>query len=216
MKFFFRSNIINFNININIKMNKILVGLILGIVGCLGIIFDFIDVFMSIGILVGIYELIENYFKHKKHEYLIGFGLIILLISGEIISSKIIKVKEIIFILFIVIISDVFQELSGKYFGKNKIGWVSPNKTYEGYIGGYIGVLLIYFFKNSNWKNFIFLNSIYICGAFGDLFFSYIKRHVGIKDYSNILLSHGGVLDRFDSFYMAVFGYGLFKALFIK
>ncbi len=45
----------------------------------------------------------------------------------------------------------------------------------------------------------------------GDLFFSYIKRLLQIKDYSTILLSHGGILDRIDSLVFAVLGYGLYK-----
>lgn len=194
-------------------MNKILMGLILGIVICVGIIFDFFDMFMSIALLVGIYELIDNYFKEtcRKEEILIGFGIFILIITGEIISSKVLKVNELIFVLIIVIISDVFQEFSGKYFGKNKIGWISPNKTYEGYIGGYIGILILFFIKS---YNFIDLNLIYIFGIIGDLFFSYIKRKIGIKDYSEILLSHGGVLDRLDAFFISVLGYGLYKIIF--
>ena len=185
-------------------------GLILGIVICIGIIFDFFDMFMSVAIIVGMYELISNYFKleKKREEILIGFGLLILILTGEIISSKVLNVRELIFVLIIVIISDVFQEFSGKYFGKNKIGWISPNKTYEGYIGGYIGILIIYFIKN---YNFVDLNLIYIFGILGDLFFSYIKRKIGVKDYSEILLSHGGVLDRLDAFFIAVLGYGLYK-----
>jgi hypothetical protein len=69
-------------------MNKILVGLILGLVVCLGIIFDFFDIFMSVALIVGMYELINNYFKleKKKEEVLIGFGLLVLVIIGEIIS----------------------------------------------------------------------------------------------------------------------------------
>jgi len=199
-------------------MNKILVGLILGIVMCLGIIFDLFDIFISIGLLVGIYELISNYFKleKKKEGILIGFGLLILIITGEIISSKVLKVRELIFVLLLVIMSDVFQEFSGKYFGKNKIGWISPNKTYEGYIGGYIGILIIYFintYRKSHY-NFFEFNLIYIFGIFGDLFFSYIKRKIGVKDYSEILLSHGGVLDRLDAFFIAILGFGLFRYLY--
>lgn len=185
-------------------MNKILVGLILGIVICMGIIFDFFDMFMSVAIIIGMYELISNYFKgDRKEKILIGFGLLILIITGEIISSKLLNIRELIFILIIVIISDVFQEFMGKHFGKNKIGWISPNKTYEGYIGGYVGILIIYFIKN---YNFVDLNIIYIFGILGDLFFSYIKRKIGVKDYSEILLSHGGMLDRLDSFIFAVLG----------
>ena len=100
---------------------------------------------------------------------------------------------------------DGLDSLIELYFGKNKIGWISPNKTYEGYIGGYIGILIIYFIKS---YNFIDLNLIYFFGIFGDLFFSYIKRKIGIKDYSEILLSHGGVLDRLDAFFIAILGYG--------
>jgi phosphatidate cytidylyltransferase len=196
-------------------MNKILVGLILGIVICIGIIFDFFDMFMSVAIIVGMYELINNYFKleKKKEEVLIGFGLLVLVITGEIISSKVLNVKELIFILIMVIMSDVFQEFSGKYFGKNKIGWISPNKTYEGYIGGYIGILIIYFINTyrKTYYNFFEFNLIYIFGILGDLFFSYIKRKIGVKDYSEILLSHGGVLDRLDAFFIAVLGFGLYK-----
>ena len=119
---------------------------------------------------------------------------------------------------FIICISDIFQELIGKYFKpnekKNKIGWISPNKTYEGYIGGYIGILLLYF---SLYKDkFILLNFLYILGIIGDLFFSYIKRKIEIKDYSNVLASHGGILDRLDSFIFGIFGYGLFKLFFYK
>lgn len=191
-------------------MNKILVGLILGIVLCMCIIFDIFDILILISILIGMYELIENYVKIRKDEILIGFGLLILIITGEIISSKVLNIKELIFVLIIVIISDVFQEFSGKYFGKNKIGWISPNKTYEGYIGGYVGILLVFFIKN---YNFIDLNLIYICGIFGDLFFSFIKRKIGVKDYSEILLSHGGILDRLDAFFIATLGYGLYKLI---
>jgi CDP-diglyceride synthetase len=191
-------------------MKKILVGLILGIVVCMSIIFDFFDIFMSFALIVGMYELIENYSRIKKEPVLIGFGLLILILTGEIISSKVLNLKELIFVLIIVIISDVFQEFSGKYFGKNKIGWISPKKTYEGYIGGFIGILAVYFIKN---KNFIDLNLIYIFGIFGDLFFSFIKRKIGIKDYSEILLSHGGVLDRLDAYFIAILGYGLYKCI---
>jgi phosphatidate cytidylyltransferase len=192
-------------------MNKILFGLILGIVVVISIIIDFFDIFVLGALLVGMYELISNHFNNNyKKGLLIGFGLLILILTGEIISSKVLNLKELIFVLIIVIISDVFQEFSGKYLGKNKIGWVSPNKTYEGYIGGYIGILIVYFIKN---KNFIDLNLIYIFGILGDLFFSFIKRKLNVKDYSEILLSHGGVLDRLDAFFIAILGYGFYKII---
>jgi phosphatidate cytidylyltransferase len=194
-------------------MNKIIIGLILGIIACFAIIFDLVDMFTLLAIIVGMYELIDNYMKIKKETILIGFGLLILIITGQIISSKVLNLKELIFILGIIVISDVFQEFTGKHFGKNKIGWVSPNKTYEGYIGGYIGILIIYFTKLNFKHSFFDLNLIYFFGIFGDLFFSYIKRKIGVKDYSNILLSHGGMLDRADAYLIALLGYGLYKKL---
>ena len=187
-----------------------MIGLILSIVACIAIILDLVDKITLLAIFIGIYELVYNYINIKKEGLLICFGLIVLLIIGDIVSIGILKQKELLFILGIIVISDVFQELSGKYFGKNKIGWVSPNKTYEGYIGGYIGVIILYFIKS---YNFFDVNLIFILGVIGDLFFSFIKRKIGIKDYSGILLSHGGMLDRTDSYFMAVLGYGLYKIL---
>ena len=199
-------------------MDKIIIGLLLSVVACIAIILDLVDKFTLFAIVIGIYELIYNFINIKKEGLLICFGLIVLLIIGDIVSIGILNQKELLFILGIIIISDVFQELSGKYFGKNKIGWVSPNKTFEGYIGGYIGVLLIYFinlYTKYNYK-FFDLNLIYLLGVFGDLFFSYIKRKIGIKDYSKILLSHGGMLDRADSYLISILGYGLYKTLILK
>ncbi len=199
-------------------MDKVLVALILGIITCIMIIFDIFDKFILLGIFLGIYELISNYIKYKKNFKLISFAIIILLIISYMIYSKEISINELLFVLMLVIISDVFQDIFGKIFGKNKIGWISPNKTYEGYIGGYVSILIIYFImlhinKFKNKFNFINLNLIYIFGVFGDLFFSFIKRNLDIKDYSNILLSHGGVLDRLDSFIIALLVYGLFIKL---
>ncbi|WP_123054055.1 phosphatidate cytidylyltransferase [Clostridium sp. JN-1] len=98
----------------------------------------------------------------------------------------------------------------GKNFGKNKLcPKVSPKKTIEGSIGGIvgstIGCLLFGMFINSKaiiipLYHYIILGII--CGIFsqfGDLTASSIKRHAGVKDYSNLIPGHGGILDRFDS-----------------
>ena len=94
----------------------------------------------------------------------------------------------------------------GKIFGKYKIGWISPNKTFEGYFGGYFLLLII----NKILLKKYFMNNKYITGIYafsvaGDLFFAYLKRIVNIKDWSTMLQSHGGFLDRLNSIYMAIF-----------
>ena len=95
----------------------------------------------------------------------------------------------------------------GKKFGKTKImPEISPNKTILGTISGLLGTII--FLLTISYFNFIELNILesfilaLITGGisqFGDFFESKLKREVNIKDTSNILSGHGGVLDRFDS-----------------
>lgn len=107
--------------------------------------------------------------------------------------------------------TDTFAYLVGVNFGKNKlIERVSPNKSVEGAIGGILGCLiftLIYFYMvkiEINLLALIFIVVASITGQLGDLVASKFKREAGIKDYSNILPGHGGILDRFDSIIMVI------------
>jgi phosphatidate cytidylyltransferase len=107
-------------------------------------------------------------------------------------------------------LSDTAAFYSGKFFGKHKLSpKVSPKKTIEGSIGGLLGATIfsgIFGFIVQRYVNIMpvynyFLMGI-LCGLFGqlgDLVASSIKRYVEIKDYSNLIPGHGGVLDRFDS-----------------
>lgn len=100
---------------------------------------------------------------------------------------------------------DVGSYFTGKYFGSLKLcPTISPQKTWEGFIGGIIFTFMvaktIFFKKNMEFHVlllFIFIFCIF-CTA-GDLFESYLKRKSKIKDSSQILPGHGGLLDRFDS-----------------
>lgn len=110
--------------------------------------------------------------------------------------------------------SDAGAYFVGMKFGKHKMAPViSPNKTIEGFLGGIISgmiAMVLYTLILSipvDALNFQvdytyaliygFLGSI--AGAIGDLAFSVIKRQTGLKDYSNLIPGHGGILDRFDS-----------------
>ena len=121
--------------------------------------------------------------------------------------------------------TDVFAYCIGKRFGKHKFSKVSPKKSIEGCIAGTVGatvLALIYTFVLNN--NFSFEYSYFVVGIsgivlsligqIGDFSASCIKRYVDIKDYSNLLPGHGGMLDRIDSvLFIAPFAYMLFTLI---
>ena len=116
--------------------------------------------------------------------------------------------ERIILLAFFVIIwaNDVFAYLVGSLIGKHKLcERISPNKSWEGFIGGMAGALIAGFvFSQFNselnlLKWFLFAFIVAISGTLGDLFESLIKRTVGVKDSGNIMPGHGGFLDRLDS-----------------
>ena len=117
------------------------------------------------------------------------------------------------FIILISLVSfiDMSAYISGKLIGKKKISSaISPNKTYEGYIGALILTTLT-FIIISNHFNFqwtsldIILLLIFIVMVFfGDYMMSLIKRVFKIKDTGSMLPGHGGVLDRLDSYFTSL------------
>lgn len=112
------------------------------------------------------------------------------------------------YLLFIILIawgSDTFAYLVGSQLGRTPVTEISPNKTWEGCIGGVVGAILLCSLATLYFKDLSALTMV-IVGAFGsvlaqlgDVFASSLKRRSGIKDFSHILRSHGGFLDRFDS-----------------
>ena len=119
-------------------------------------------------------------------------------------------------IMAIVWIADIGAYFAGKRFGKTKLApSVSPGKTWEGVVGGLIGVMgyfflwfeAVYYF-GAPWAQalsqfglalplvFLVLGAVSVVG---DLFESWMKRCAGMKDSSNLLPGHGGILDRIDA-----------------
>lgn len=109
----------------------------------------------------------------------------------------------------IVLLTAAFD--TGAYFIGSRFGTIkvtprlSPNKTLEGIIGGFlvslpVAFFLVPFFRHLSLIHGIFLvASIGVAAFMGDIFVSWLKRRAGVKDCSNLLPGHGGLLDRFDS-----------------
>lgn len=114
-------------------------------------------------------------------------------------------VWKIVWLILIIAVCDIGAFFGGRLFGKNPFSPTSPNKTLEGVIIGIasavaIGSIAGFFMVNVNFFLAIALSFfVAVCGVFGDLFESYLKRRAGVKDSSNILPGHGGILDRFDA-----------------
>ena len=108
------------------------------------------------------------------------------------------------------VLTDTGAYLIGRMLGKRKLNErISPNKTIEGALGG-VACCFIFcmvfgiFVVMRNYAiplHFIIVSALLlpVTGQIGDLTFSAIKRHYGIKDFSNLFPGHGGVMDRLDS-----------------
>ncbi|MCV3295772.1 MAG: phosphatidate cytidylyltransferase [Oenococcus sp.] len=114
-----------------------------------------------------------------------------------------------VFGLIIVWLTDSFAYIIGRKLGRHKlIPKISPNKTWEGSIGGtaVATIVAIIFAESTHFATHFSLFEIAlatlilsIAGQFGDLIESALKRYFGVKDSGTLLPGHGGILDRFDS-----------------
>lgn len=164
--------------------------------------------YVSIAIIgVGLVELI-NLFNSSKRKNKLFFGVSLLLYTllsiGLYRFSEI--PKDIILFAFLVLsIFDSFSQITGQLWGKTKLfPTISPNKTLGGLVGGSIvatasALLLNSLYNNSPLYIITLALGIIVFAMLGDLAASYYKRKFNVKDYSNLLPGHGGVLDRFDS-----------------
>lgn len=163
--------------------------------------------------------------KYQKTKgMLINKSLFFVLFSGVLVltpfSVALILMKNefepllILLSLMVVWAIDTGAYFSGRAFGRKKLApFVSPGKTWEGVYGGFVlafiialsGLLLIQPQLSMNYLLLaVLLAFIGLYSIVGDLFESLMKRQVALKDSSNILPGHGGILDRLDSAILAV------------
>lgn len=128
--------------------------------------------------------------------------------------------KIILILFFIIWAADIGAYFTGKSLGKNKLApQISPGKTWEGLLGGLFSAALIAFLayqlvpmNNLSANHFILLAAVTaLFSVEGDLIISLFKRQESLKDTSQLIPGHGGILDRFDSLLSAspIFATGL-------
>jgi phosphatidate cytidylyltransferase len=126
--------------------------------------------------------------------------------------------EAVLLLILTVAVSDTFQYYSGRMFGRRLLApVVSPKKTVEGAIGGFVGAVLTLVVIGHWWlpqmsvpARVILGLAVAAVGIIGDLFESVLKRGVGIKDASAVIPGHGGVLDRIDALIFATPVYYVF------
>ncbi|MDK2819256.1 MAG: phosphatidate cytidylyltransferase [Mycoplasmataceae bacterium] len=203
--------------------------------------------FIGFPILI-ILILIPCLFIKDKSKILSSFFTILIIVILISFATKfllyltILQFSLILILISSVILTDSLAYFGGKLFGnkifKRKLAPnISPNKTIEGAIAGFVGsflFLLLFFWLNYAKINYGFDQGINfgklseldplilliiipiivpIFAILGDLLFSFTKRRQEIKDFSNLIPSHGGLLDRFDSLIMVIFVFGILIAI---
>ena len=176
---------------------------------------------ISILILVGLLSLCVEIFRGEDKPLLnmatVNFGMIWLgLLLGSLISVRLIPEHgfTITVAMFVSVWTcDTFAFIVGSKFGKTKVlPSVSPKKSWEGSIAGLVGAILfmLILFYNGAFGDWLCLTDViaigFITGGFsqlGDFAESLLKREAGVKDTSDYLQGHGGILDRFDSLAIA-------------
>ncbi|MDA7447490.1 phosphatidate cytidylyltransferase [Candidatus Pelagibacter ubique] len=146
------------------------------------------------------------FYKALSLIYLSGLVYLIFAIESKYSNLKIYLLYSVI----VAILSDIGGLVCGKIFKGKKLTKISPNKTISGSIGSFMfSTLLIPFFYKGQIDQtlvnfFIITIIISLTSQLGDLFISLLKRKAKVKDTSDLLPGHGGVLDRIDGIIFAI------------
>ena len=157
-------------------------------------------------------------FSYKALSLIYLSGLVYLIFTIESKNSNL-KIY-LLYSVLVAILSDIGGLVCGKIFKGKKLTKISPNKTISGSIGSFMfSILMIPFFykvqiDQSLVNLFLITIIISLTSQLGDLFISLLKRKAKVKDTSDLLPGHGGVLDRIDGIIFAI-PLGIFLFIFI-
>lgn len=195
---------------------KYFVYIIITAVVVTAIYFDYLWMVAILVLLAGWYEIIKALVNWGKKRILFKIGSFLIyaiLGTGFLIFSFELDSYFQLAIYLQVLMFDAFSQIAGQIFGQTRlVPKISPAKTIEGAIGGFIVCIITALAV----RDVLGLNSAItlligvitaISALSGDLLASWFKRKTNIKDYSSLLPGQGGVLDRFDSFIAAGFVY---------
>ena len=186
--------------------------------------FDMINfpIIVSLFLVYSFSVIINGNLKKYSYEdglWLMGIAIMIGLMFNSLIKIRFLGLYEMLYCLLIATLTDTFALFGGKMLGKTKLcketksKLYSPVGSYSGTIcGTLVGTIFYYQLIGNMPIGLIILLTfmLSIFGQFGDLFFSSIKRKYNIKDFSNIIPGHGGILDRLDSLLFIISGYLLY------
>lgn len=168
--------------------------------------------------------LINNDKKYNIEDalYVLGSVLFLGLSFNLLVLTRNYSLSYLLYFFAITVSTDIFAYVVGSLVGRHKlIEEISPNKTIEGLIGGTImGTFIPVVFYMTVIDPNISINvlllvtiSLSLISQLGDLVFSAVKRHFKVKDFSNLIPGHGGILDRFDSIIFVILGAILFLSI---
>ena len=164
--------------------------------------------------LIEFFNLVNRIFKIKFYSILFSITFSVYVLAFCILFfyfSQFIQLKIIIYILLLCcIFSDIGGFIFGKIFKGKKLTKISPKNTVSGAIGSLVlGVITVFLLFTFFLKEYYFQSILVglitsLACQIGDLFFSFLKRKAKLKDSSNFLPGHGGILDRLDGIYFGI------------
>ena len=152
------------------------------------------------------HKIIRFLYKAISMFYLSALVYLIFVIESDYLNLK----MYLLYSILVAIMSDIGGLVSGKIFKGKKLTKISPNKTISGAIGSLIFSMVLipynymYLFDESLLSIILITIIISTISQLGDLFISFLKRKAKVKDTSDILPGHGGILDRIDGIIFAI------------